>query len=113
MTESWAYQFQLELEDNDTVALGNGGENGNGGNFSGNTIDIATGNSFNFGAAYGESQEAMYSDTETSESSPYSVSLNLQDNDVVALGNGGENGNGGNFTDNHITIDTGNDFNFG
>jgi hypothetical protein len=113
MADNWAYAFSLELKDNDTVALGNGGENGNGGNFSGNTIDITTGNEFHFGAAYGETQEAMYCAPESPEPPPYSVSLHLEDNDVVALGNGGANGNGGNFTDNTITIDTGNDFHFG
>ena len=104
----WAYAFSLELQDNDTVALGNGGANGNGGNFSGNTIDIATGNTFDFSAAYGGAQEAMH--CAPPPPPPPSFSLNLQDNDIVALGNGGENGNGGNFSGNTIHIDTGNDF---
>ncbi len=102
----WAYAFSLELKDNDTVALGNGGEKGNGGDFSGNTINIATGNTFDFGAGYGGAQEAVY----CAPPPPPSFSLNLEDNDTVALGNGGANGNGGNFSNNTISIDTGNDF---
>jgi hypothetical protein len=104
----WAYAFSLELKDNDTVALGNGGEKGNGGDFSGNTISIATGNTFDFGAGYGGAQEAMY--CAPPPPPPPSFSLNLEDNDTVALGNGGANGNGGNFSNNTISIDTGNDF---
>ena len=121
MTSTWAHQFQLELHDNDVVALGNGGNGGAGGtsgaggaggaggNFSNNTIDISTGNEFHFSAGY----------------NPQSFRMTVEDNDVVALGNGGDGGAGGtsgaggaggaggDFNHNDITIDTGNDFHFG
>ena len=124
----YTYAASLQVTDNDTVVIGNGGNGGaggaggnggnggNGGTFNGN-VSVDTGNHFDLGDYFHPVHvEACLP---PSPPPPPSFDLTLTDNDNVIIGNGGnggaggEHGNGGNggnggTFNGDITVNTGN-----